>query len=291
MSTFAARVRELRAELADPATSSWPGAAPRPGGAARPLVVAHRGNRVLRPENTLAAFQLALEQGAQVLETDLRFSRDNVIVLHHDATLERMTDGSGPVRGHTLAALQELRTRSPKGGPAGVLVDERIPTLLGLIEMTGGRAPLLLELKDPLFLNPGHARILADLLAATNMLDKVAVASFHFDHVLAVRAAAPSIPIGFITMHRPVPLPGADLQGPFWPLLLANPGFVRAGHKLGAVVAPLDPTPQPRVARYLRLGVDALLADDPASVHAALDAALAPAAPAPARTVTPAQVL
>ncbi|MGL4650691.1 MAG: glycerophosphodiester phosphodiesterase, partial [Caldilineaceae bacterium] len=280
LSTFTKRFQALRAEL----------------GGRRPLVVAHRGNRVLCPENTLAAFRLALAQGAHAIETDLRFSRDNVIVLHHDATLERMTDGSGPVRGHTLAELKSLRTRSPKGGAAGTLVEERIPTLLELIELTQGEVPLLLELKDPLFLNPGHAQVLADLLAATNMLEKAAVASFHFEHVLAVRAVAPTIPIGFITMNRLTPKSGADLLGPLWPLLYANPSYVRTAHAMGAVVAPLDPTPETRVRRYLAMGVDALLADNPAAVLAALDAALEPepkpagAAP-PTKQVPPAQVL
>jgi len=259
-------------------------------------VVAHRGNRVLRPENTLAAFRLALEEGAQIIETDLRFSRDNVIVLHHDATLDRMTDGSGPVRGKTLAELQALRTRSPKGGAAGTLVNEQIPTLLDLIELTRGTIPLLLELKDPLFLNPGHARVLVDLLSATNMLERVAVASFHFEHVLAVQAVAPTIPVGFITLNRPTPKPGADVLGPLWPILFANPGYVRAAHKMGAIVAPLDPTPESRVPRYLEMGVDALLADNPAAVMAALDKALAPPAkpsapPAARPPATPAQVI
>ncbi len=283
MSTFTKRFAALREEI----------------GGGRPLVFAHRGNRVLRPENTAAAFKLALEQGAHGIETDLRFSRDNVIVLHHDATLERMTEGSGPVRGRPLAELQSLRTRSPKGGVGGALVNERIPTLLDLIELTGGNVPLLLELKDPLFLNPGHAQILVDLLAATGMVEKVLVASFHFDYVLAVKALAPALPTGFITMNRPTPKPGADLNGPLWPLLFANPGYVRACHKMGAVVAPLDPTPESRVPRYLQMGVDGLLADNPAAVLAAVDAALAPprrrpsnkAQPAAPSAPPPAQVL
>jgi glycerophosphoryl diester phosphodiesterase len=264
-------------------------------GGKRPLVVAHRGNRVLRPENTLAAFSLALEQGAHALETDLRFTRDNVIVCHHDATLERMTDGTGPLRGQTLDELQALRTRSPKGGVAGTLIDERIPTLLDLLALTEGKVPLLLELKDPLFLNEGHAQVLVDLLAATNMLDRVAVASFDFARVQAVRALAPAIPSGFITLKRPTPLAGVDMLGPVWPLLLANPAYVRSAHRMGAIVAPLDPTPESRIPRYLSLGVDALLADNPASVLTALDRALEePQAPPPAAQrdpVRPAQVL
>ena len=60
----------------------------------KPLVVAHRGASNVLPENTLASFALRLEQGADVLETDLRFTKDGEIVLFHDATLERMTEGA-----------------------------------------------------------------------------------------------------------------------------------------------------------------------------------------------------
>ncbi len=61
----------------------------------RPLIMAHRGASNDAPENTLASFALALKQGADVLETDLRFTRDNELVLMHDATVERTTNGTG----------------------------------------------------------------------------------------------------------------------------------------------------------------------------------------------------
>ncbi len=237
----------------------------------RPLVVAHRGAPTVEPENTLASFRRALEQGADALETDLRFTRDNVIVCHHDPTLERMTDGRGPLRERTLAELKRLRTRCPAlhAGEQG-WSDERIPTLLELITLTQARVPLLLELKDPLFAQPGHARILADTLAATGMTGLAALVSFHFDHVLGVRRVAPEIPVGFITLTRAWPKPGAQLLGPYWPLLRANPAYVALAHRQGSIVAPLDPAPEPRIRYYLRLGVDALLADNPAAVRAAL---------------------
>lgn len=237
----------------------------------RPLVVAHRGAPVAEPENTLASFRLALEMGANAIETDLHFSLDDEIVLHHDPTLERMTDGTGPVRGRTLAELKELRTRMPDGS----LVNEPIPTLLELITLTNASVPLLLELKDPLFLEERYARILAERLESTGMTEKVALVSFHFDYVLSVERVAPGLPIGFITMDNGTPLPGAQLQGPYWPLLQQNPEYVKQAHELGSVVAPLDTTPETRIPWYLSLDVDALLADNPATVIAALDAATA----------------
>lgn len=231
----------------------------------RPLVVAHRGVPVVCPENTLASFALALTQGADALETDLRFTADDQIVLHHDATLERTTNGSGAVRSHTLAQLKQLRTRTRDGE----LTDEPIPTLLDLIEMTGGRTPLLLELKDPLFLEAGHARVLADLLASTGMSGSVALMSFHFEYVQSVALADPTLQIGYISASNPLPRRHARLLGPWWPLLLVNPFYVAWGHRLGSIVAPLDPTPEARIWLYKLLNVDALLADNPAT---ALDA-------------------
>ena len=120
----------------------------------RPFVVAHRGAQTLQPENTLAAFVLALVQGADALETDLRFTADDELILFHDVTVERMTEGSGSVRDYSLADLRHLRMRKPDGS----LVNEPVPTLSDLIAATGGMTPLLLELKDPLFLHEKYAR-------------------------------------------------------------------------------------------------------------------------------------
>src|SRR5688572_20178631 len=88
-----------------------------------PLLIAHRGANHLAPENSLAAFAIAQEQGADVLETDLHVTRDGEIVLFHDHTLDRMSDGHGPIFARSLAELKQLRLR----GPDGKLTDERIP--------------------------------------------------------------------------------------------------------------------------------------------------------------------
>jgi glycerophosphoryl diester phosphodiesterase len=233
----------------------------------RPLVVAHRGVPGAEPENTLPSFALALQQGADVLETDLRFTRDGEIVLFHDATLGRMTDGEGVVSEHTLAELKRLRTRAP----AGRLVDVRIPTLAELIETTRAQVPLLLELKDPRFANRSYAGQLVRLLEHHNMVERSAIVSFHPEYVAGVETVCPAIPTGNITLWNPLPTGKAELLGPVWPLLYLNPLYVAWAHRLGKIVAPLDPTPEPRIGYYLRLRVDALLADNPARVLAAMN--------------------
>lgn len=227
----------------------------------RPLVIAHRGTPDLQPENTLPSFQLALAQGADALETDLHFTRDDQIVLFHDHTLDRMTDRQGPVQNCTLAELKRCQTRAP----AGQFTAERILTLAELIEATNAQTPLLLELKDPRFVNPCDAQRLVDLLERHDMLQRCAVVSFHPAYVAAVEAVKPAIPTGNITMWNALPTGSAELLGPVWPLLYLNPLYVWWAHRLDKIVCPLDPTPDPRVGYYLRLGVDALLTNNPAT--------------------------
>lgn len=222
---------------------------------------------VIEPENTLRSFALALQQGADVLETDLRFTRDGEIVLHHDRTLDRTTDGHGAVQDHTLAEIKRLRTRKPDG----TLVAEAVPTLAELIEQTGGRIPLLLELKDPRFIDPAYAGRLVRVLEATDMVARSALISFQALHVKGVQALSPTIPTGNITLRNPLPNGKVQLLGPFWPILYSNPLYVAWAHRLGKIVAPLDPKPESRIGYYLRLGVDAVLADHPASVIEAIN--------------------
>jgi glycerophosphoryl diester phosphodiesterase len=233
----------------------------------RPLVIAHRGTPHEAPENTLRSFAQALQQGADVLETDLHMSKDGELVLFHDSTLERMTDGKGYLCDYDLAALKQLRTREP----GGRLVDDRIPTLLELLAMTQGEQPLLLELKDQRFTERRFAQKLVETLHVYGALNRSALISFKPELIASIKAVHPAMPAGYVTISDALPRRGTQLMGPFWPLLILNPFYVAWAHALGGIVAPLDPTPEARLRFYLWLGVDAVLADYPGRVVDALE--------------------
>jgi len=234
---------------------------------ARPLIMAHRGAADDAPENTLAAFALALEQGADVLETDLRFTRDNAIVLLHDVTLDRTTNGCGRVSDLTLAEVKRLRARQPN---TGTLSDQEVPTLAELLALTRGEIPVALELKDPRFAHAENATRLVTILQHTQAMATTVLVSFHLPLLLAVKAVAPTLPIGMITLANPFPLYPTAFLGPFFPLLYANPVYVWWARRLGKIVCPLDPSPEPRLRFYRWLGVPVLLTNHPGRTVQAL---------------------
>jgi glycerophosphoryl diester phosphodiesterase len=235
-------------------------------GKAKPYLLAHRGNRVRCPENTLAAFRQALADGADALETDLHLTADGAFVCIHDATVDRTTDGRGPVAGMTLAELHRLSASC--GRPE--FQAERVPTLAELAGLLPVDVALALELKTDRFLEPAVCRRLVDELAAAGVLERTVVLSFALARVQAVQAAAPDLPIGWITLSRLWPVRGVQLLGPLWPLLLVNPLYPWLAHRRGQLVAPLDPMPNRRLWLYKLLRCDAVLSDDPASTLAAL---------------------
>ena len=108
-------------------------------------VVAHRGAMMLRPDNTLEAFQKAVEQGAHIVELDVRLSRDGIPFILHDATVDRTTNGTGEASKFTMAELQELDTGSWfDAAYAGT----RIPSLAEALEWANSTTTLLLDLKE-----------------------------------------------------------------------------------------------------------------------------------------------
>ena len=110
----------------------------------RPLNIAHRGASAYAPGNTLAAFRLALEMGADGFELDVMLSADGHLVVIHDDTVDRTTDGRGPVRQKTLAELKTLDAGKFDARFAG----ERIPTLQEVLDLVAGnRAFVIVELK------------------------------------------------------------------------------------------------------------------------------------------------
>jgi glycerophosphoryl diester phosphodiesterase len=228
--------------------------------------MAHRGNRLACPENTLPAFQRAFAEGADLLETDLQLTADGMFVCLHDATVDRTTNGNGEVAGMTLAQLKRLSADCGRPEYAG----ETVPTLAEAAAVLPQDVLLALELKSDRFLEPEVVGRLLSELDSLGIRERCAVLSFSAPRLLAVRRRAPEIPIGWITLTKVMPRAGFELLGPFWPLVLLNPFYVRLAHRIGQIVCPLDPLPDRRLSLYLRLGCDAVLSDDPGRTRAEL---------------------
>lgn len=229
-------------------------------GRSKPYVMAHRGNRALLPENTLAAFQRAIDDGADILETDLHLTADGVFVCIHDATLDRTTDGSGAVAQLPLAALKQLNAAYYRPGAA----PQSVPTLAELAAIVPTDRAVALELKTDRFLEAAVCQKLATELEQIGLRQRCVVLSFSLARVQAVKAAAPDIPIGLITVSKFWPVAGIEMIGPLWPLTLANPLFAWLAHRRGQLFCPLDPTPDKRLWYYRLIGSDAIITDNPA---------------------------
>ena len=230
-----------------------------------PYVLAHRGCQALAPENSRAAFDLALEQGAQALETDLHISQDRHIVCFHDATLERMTDGRGALAERTLAQLKVLRLKGRGGFPP-----QTMPTLDEFLDAYARRAWLLLELKPPAWTSRRDIELLCACIDRHNARERVAVMSFSHAILAAVQRYAPALPCGPISLFGLLPSARYPLIGIWYPNLFLNPLYVRLCRRRGQIFAPLDPAPESRLRYYLWLGVDFVLSDHPAKTLAKL---------------------
>lgn len=154
-------------------------------------VIAHRGASGYAPENTRAAFEKAIAMGADAIETDVRLTVEGALVLVHDATVTRTTDGRGPVGDHTLAELRALDAGS-WFDPA--FAGERVPTLAELIEGFVPRIPVVLEIKDQAATAPTITAI-----RAAGIENRVEVTSFLWPAVTEARRLAPELVVGFLT--------------------------------------------------------------------------------------------
>jgi len=157
----------------------------------RPRAIAHRGASGYAPENTAAAFDLAIVMGADAIETDVQLTRDGELVLFHDPTVERTSNGRGPIADYTLAELRAL--------DLGAWLDprftgERIVTLAAFIERWLTRIPAAIEIKDPRAAIPT-----ARALAHDGICERVEVTSFHWGALLDAQTVDDRMALGFLT--------------------------------------------------------------------------------------------
>ena len=155
-------------------------------------IIAHRGESSAAPENTLAAFALAIDAGADAVEFDVQASRDGVPVVIHDEELARTTDGQGPVGEHSLAELQAL---DAGGWFAPAFRGERIPTLaqvLALLRPTP--LQINIELKTTICPYAGLVPAVVALVREAGLVARVVLSSFNHNSLLAAAALAPELP-------------------------------------------------------------------------------------------------
>jgi glycerophosphoryl diester phosphodiesterase len=161
----------------------------------RPSIFAHRGSKAHAPENTLAAFELAIKQKADAIELDVKLCADGHVVVMHDSTVDRTTDGTGPVRKLPLAALKEL--------DAGSYFDvafrgEPIPTLEEVLEAVGKRIPINIELTNYASPSDSLPAKVAELVTRHGLERQVMFSSFNPLALVRVRRYFPKIPNGLL---------------------------------------------------------------------------------------------
>lgn len=173
----------------------------RPG--ERPLVVGHRGLSASAPENTIAAFRLALDAGADLLELDVHLTRDERVVVIHDRTLQRTTTGNGPVRSY---ALSEIATLDAGSWFDHRFASERVPLLDDVIALAAGRCWLNVELKSHRFAREvpeSYARRVVDVVRSHGALEQVFFSSFDGELVRSIRTVEPAATTGVLyNWHR-----------------------------------------------------------------------------------------
>ena len=160
---------------------------------ARPLVIGHRGASADAPENTIAAFELALEQGADGFELDVHLSADGQPVVIHDFTLERTTDGAGPVSGHRV---RELKRLDAGGWWGRRFRGQRVQTLQEVLERFRDRARFWIELKGGSALYPGIEERVVSMVEIYEVVDRALVQSFDHAAIARVRTLNREIPVG-----------------------------------------------------------------------------------------------
>ncbi|MFI5352636.1 MAG: glycerophosphodiester phosphodiesterase [Candidatus Binatales bacterium] len=175
------------------------------------LNIGHRGASGRFPENTLSSFRAAIEAGAEMCELDVQMTRDGVAVVIHDDTVDRTTDGHGPVAGLTLVELKRLdagakfdRKFDRKSAGDRKFTGERIPTLDEVLAAVKDRCALNIELKAK------HSeRQVCELMRKYRVLDTSTstmpsmISSFEWDLLWRARELEPAIQIGMLAEKKP----------------------------------------------------------------------------------------
>ena len=164
----------------------------------KPIIFAHRGASAQAPENTIAAFELALKQQADAIELDVKLSADGQVIVIHDETIDRTTNGRGKVKDMTLAELKALDAGSFF---ARDFAGEKIPTLEEVFEAVGKHTFINIELKNYRSRRDDLVELVCMLVKKHQMQKRVMFSSFFPTALSKARSYLPGAPRGLLALN------------------------------------------------------------------------------------------
>jgi glycerophosphoryl diester phosphodiesterase len=220
----------------------------------RPTTMGHRGTPMLEDENTMAAFKAAYDHGLDMFECDPKLTKDGIYVIMHDDTVDRTTDGIGPVSEMTFEEVRKLRTKA----------GHRVPTLEEALTFARERdMNVYLDIKDP---PEDGGALLVKVIRDAGMTERVVAGCWHKETVRMIEEIAPEIstciswPWPALTMGQARRL-GVDAVGTLKGL--ASKFSIRLAHKKGLKMVTMPINTGEDLEKFNRRGLDAFQSDDP----------------------------
>ena len=232
-----------------------------------PMVIAHRGFSGAVPENTLAAFRRAIEIGSDGIELDIQLSRDAKVMVRHDETLKKTTDGRGRLADYTLEELKKL--------DAGSWFDpqfsgERIPTLKEVLDLAEGRVLVNIEIKQPHH-GPYPITELADralkIVKKAGMIQEVVFSSFNPVSLEWIKKKDPRVPVALLFHGKWNSLPQVTQGEKYSQLNLRRTYLTRTKiariHREGMKVHVYTVNSARELERFVKWGADGIITNYP----------------------------
>lgn len=239
-------------------------------------VFAHRGAKMVAPENTVPAFEQAIALGAHGVELDVQCSKDGVLIVMHNFTVDETTSGRGRVADLTAAELTKLDAGSHFNAS---FAEVPVPTLEDVLAVTVGKLKLNIEIKSQDPMGGREVEPLVELIQANNLYDQVIVSSFNPITLIRLRNVDPQIPLGLLYDKQHLPAYLREI----WLSPILRPEAFHPKHNLvdeeymvwaNAVPAAINTwtVNDPGEARRLAaLGVTTIITDVPDTILAALE--------------------
>ncbi len=238
---------------------------------ARPLIIGHRGASAHAPENTLAAFTLAMAQGADGIELDVKRCASGEVVVMHDETVDRTTNGTGKVQNLTLDQLHKLDAGD----------GEQVPTLDAVLEVTAtSPRPFLVNIEVTNYTTPkdGLERLVVEVVKRHHCAERVLFSSFNPLTVRALSQLMPQVPRG-ILYHYEMPIYIRQVWlAPFVPHEFRHPDhsyitpeFVAKLNAQGKRVNTWTVNEPQDIARVAQAGVAGIIGDSPLTMRNVLE--------------------